>query len=427
MSSSLGFRQIVVMTLATVANTRNISASYAFSDGVLFHYFLVCFLFFIPASLLVCVCTASFPSDQGVFDWVSRALGRPLGALAVWLQWLENVFYYPLSLLFIISSVAQAFNVQLDALTLSCATNVVFWFLTWVNARGVVCSSRWVTVFTVLGLFLPLMLLGLASLQASSGPLVSSFVQIGPMDGMRDALLISLASFLGVEINTVHVASVRTPGRLPLAIFVGALGVLCCMVGGVWSMLFWLQGQPATVGNALAYALELSLPPMIGHTAAFWVVLLMLLGPLGGMTVWILGPVYALHHMLQSVLGVSHTPSQSALLWMQAVLVSLLSVCYFFFDVYDLFMLMNDAMVGLYLLMYALFFMAVWRLKCATHFLSLFWVRVCCVLGLISCLFGEFLCLWNPKNSAFFLGWELLFLAVAIGGPYAFFRCLKKS
>jgi amino acid transporter len=49
-----------------------------------------------------------FPEEGGIANWVGKALGGPLGFLAVWLQLFSNVVGFPASLAYLASIIAYA-------------------------------------------------------------------------------------------------------------------------------------------------------------------------------------------------------------------------------------------------------------------------------------------------------------------------------
>lgn len=421
MSAKLSFSNIVIITLATVANARNISSSYAFGNSVFFYDIVVCFLFFLPASLIVGKFTSNCENDGGIYSWVTTGLGWRAGALAIWLQWLENVFYYPLSLLFILSSIAEMFSYSMTPLALCLGTNLIFWCLTYVNIRGIEYSSKWIEALTVLGLFIPLFTLVMASLLAlyhsnETLNIVSMDVPTLNLLTIKDPLLITLAGFLGVEINAAHASKVKNPSKtIPQAILTSSLLIMLCIVGGTWLMMAWLPNSFTHVGNAFAQSLTQAMQSMkLGHFS-FIVIFLMLLGPLGGITAWIISPVQVLHQCIENVFPKhAHKTSMFVLLILQACLVTFISFLYFIFDIEGLFTMMTDSMVALYLIMYILMFLsALCSIDDREIFISNTITRLCCFLGLFICSFCFVLCFW--KEGATMIDYIAWFALLIVG------------
>ena len=68
-------------------------------------------LFLVPAALVSAELGGAFADRKGgVYAWVGEALGPRWGFLAVWLQWIQNVVWYPTALGF--AAAAAAFAVH---------------------------------------------------------------------------------------------------------------------------------------------------------------------------------------------------------------------------------------------------------------------------------------------------------------------------
>lgn len=424
-----------MMTLATVANARNISASYAFGSSVLFYDLVVCTLFFLPATLIVCKFTTEYSGDGGIFSWVSRGLGWRAGAIAVWLQWLENVFFYPLALLFIISSVAEIFSYHVSPLGMCLATNFIFLSLTAINLKGVAHSSKWIEVVTIIGLCVPLLILVMASLFAigsDSSEFHTIQMKLPEWDFsvIRDPLLITLAGFLGVEVNAVHSDAVENPSRtIPLSVMVSSALIITCIVGGIWLMLSWLPSTGVNVGNAFAHSLNSAMRSIGIDAFSPLVIFFMVLGPLGGITAWIIAPVHALKTCINTIFPNKESPvKMTSLLGLQASLVGIISLLYFFYDIEHLFVLMTDAMVALYLLMYVMMFISAWRLINSNEvFMSNTLTRICCIFGISICSLCFILCFWKPHATDVHYGSWLLMLLTLCVLPFVYLLKFKKA
>lgn len=423
MANHLRFSSIVLMTLASVASTISISASYSFAQSVLFYDMAICLLFFLPASIIVCKFTAECSKNSGIYFWVTRGLGWRAGAIAILLQWLAHVFYYPIALLFILVSIAQVLNYSISPLDLFFGINIIFWGLTYINIKGIKHSSRWIEIATALGLFLPLLILAVATLCSPYISHTQAPLQLPCFNimSMRDPLLVTFSAFVGVEINAIHANSVQNPSRtIPLAILTSAGLIVLCIVGGTWLMLTWLPPSGVQASNAFADALLAAMQSIGLESLSLYVILLMLLGPLGGIIACILSPAQALNQCIKSIMpSKSKLISTFNLLIAQAILVTLLSLLNFIFDINQLFNLMIDVMVALYLLMYILMFVsALYTIRPKEVFISNFMTRVCCVLGLTTCVSCYILCFWKPEADLMhYASWvALMFIACIM--PY---------
>src|SRR5258708_18435898 len=99
-----------MINVAAVSSVRNwpTIAEYGFSS--IFFFLLAALLFFIPVSMVSAELATGWPGHGGVFLWVKEAFGHRTGFLAIWLQWIQTVVWYPTILSFIASTLAYAIN-----------------------------------------------------------------------------------------------------------------------------------------------------------------------------------------------------------------------------------------------------------------------------------------------------------------------------
>lgn len=72
-----------------------------------FYIFFATFLFLIPAALVGAELGSAFASKGGgVYTWVKEAFNKHLGFTAIFLQWIQNVVWYPTVLGFAAASIA---------------------------------------------------------------------------------------------------------------------------------------------------------------------------------------------------------------------------------------------------------------------------------------------------------------------------------
>jgi glutamate:GABA antiporter len=68
-------------------------------------------LFLIPAALVAAELGGAFAeSNGGVYTWIGEALGQRWGFVGIWLQWVQNVVWYPTGLAFAAAASGYALN-----------------------------------------------------------------------------------------------------------------------------------------------------------------------------------------------------------------------------------------------------------------------------------------------------------------------------
>ena len=95
----------------------------------------------IPVAVITAELGSMFPQRGGVYTWVTNAFSHKTGLFAIWLQWIQSVFFYPLSLTF--AAVTFSYVITDQALATTIAQNkyyimafilVIFWFCTFISA-----------------------------------------------------------------------------------------------------------------------------------------------------------------------------------------------------------------------------------------------------------------------------------------------------
>ncbi|NNM43441.1 MAG: amino acid permease [Chlamydiae bacterium] len=371
---------LAMINVAAVGNIRNwpLTAEYGFSS--LFFFMLAALIFFIPVALVSAELATGWPQKGGVFVWVKEAFGHKMGFLAIWLLWLENVFYYPLVLSFIAATTAYIFNPAWAHNPLYTIGIILFffWAATVANLFGMKISGWISTIGAVVGTFIPgifIIVLGLMwyfkgnPLQINLSwesliPEMNSFTQLAIFSG----ILLSLA---GIEMSAVHAAEVKDPQKnYPRAILLSAFLILGLSIIGVLAIAIVIpKSEISLIAGSLqafayflnAYGLNWLLPAMA---------ILIAIGSLGGLSTWIIGPSKGLLAAAQSgdlppyFRKITKSGMPKTLLITQASIVSLLSLLFVFMPTLSsAYWILTVLAAQLYLVMYIMLFAAGIKLR----------------------------------------------------------------
>ena len=67
-------------------------------------------IFLIPTALVSAELASNTHMQGGIYGWVKQAFGKHIGFFAIWLQWIENVIWYPTILSFVAGTVGYLIN-----------------------------------------------------------------------------------------------------------------------------------------------------------------------------------------------------------------------------------------------------------------------------------------------------------------------------
>ncbi|RFA16918.1 transporter [Subtercola boreus] len=353
-------------------------------------------LFLVPAALISAELGSAFSNRKGgVYTWIGEAFGQRWGFVGIWLQWIQNVVWYPTGLAFAAAAAAYALNQAGLAeahVYVGIFCIVSYWLATLLALRGNALLAKVAKYGFMVGTVVPgAVLLGLFIYWAATGhamgwttatdPAVATAVN-GDSTPRLLPLLTGLGSlaflgnimllFAGVEVQAVHVKEMKNPRRgFPAAMLLAA----------VISVAVFLLGSIAVAGlvpyNDLVLqtgVFDAMSTVLVGLWNMNWLVqilaVLVCYGALSGALAWISAPSRALlttahDGLLPPILQKTNKAGiQRNILILQAIIVTAVSSIYLFTaDVSGAFFLISTVTISLYIVMYMFMYAAAIRLR----------------------------------------------------------------
>lgn len=414
---------LVLLIVAAIDSIRNLPASALFGSALIFFFIFSAIVFLIPTSLVAAELSATFPEKGGVYHWVKTAFGEKWAMIAIWLQWINTMVWYPTILSFIAGTAAYLVNPELAQnkwYLISCIL-VVFWGVTLVNLKGIHMSAKINSICALVGTIFPMIfLIVLGAIWVFNGhPLQISLNTETLFPSLTEttnwvSLIAIMASFLGIELAGVHVNDIREPQRnFPKAVMFSSLFILLSMVFGSLSIAFVLPEKEINLvaGVIQVFSNLFDSFGLKGLTPVLTV--LIVVGSIGGITNWLISPAKGLMHaaefgympsffMKKNKHGIAHN-----ILIGQAIIVSL--VCLIFLlvpSVNAFYWFLTALSTELYMMMYILMFFAALRL----HYKYVnrpkvfkipgkhYGMWATCILGLFGCLCTITVSFFPPGN-----------------------------
>ncbi len=366
---------LVMITAGSVDSIRNLPATALFGSALIFFFIIGAIFFLIPCAMVSGELSAGWPKQGGIYIWVKEAFGEQLGFAAIWLQWIENVVWYPTILSFVAGSVGYLISPQLvnDKTFLIAVILCSFWGTTLVNLYGMKSSARFSNFCGIFGLLVPMaivMVLGVLWLM-SDRPTQISFSPHALIPNFSDPTLwVSLTgimlSFCGMEIATVHARDVKDPQRsFPKALLISTLIiVVTLMVGSLAIALVVPNNQISLVaGNMQAFSVFFT-----GYHVTWILPLIavfLVIAGLGSVSNWIIAPTKGLlvaaqdGNLPQSFQKENRHGAPTWILLYQAIIVSVLCCVFLLMpSVNGSYWLLTALASQLYMFMYILMFAA---------------------------------------------------------------------
>lgn len=411
---------LVMLVVAAIDSIRNLPATALFGSSLIFFFLLSALFFLIPVSLVSAEFSSRFPNQGGVFHWVRHAFGEKIGMLAIWLQWINTMVWYPTILSFIAGTGAYLINPQLaeNKLFLSLSILIVFWALTLINLKGIQVSVRICSFCGMIGALFPMGLLILLGCfwVIMGNPIAISFQPefLIPSFGESSnwtALIAIMASFLGMELAGVHANDIENPQKnFPKAMGLSVLILVSTMLLGALSIAVVVPQKTIHLVDGIMQTFTIFFESF--HIPFFVPLLavLIMIGSIGGMINWLVSPAKGLlqaaefgflpkYFLKKNGQGVA-----SRILIAQAVIVSFFCLAFVFLPSINAFYWFLTALsTELYMIMYVLLFLAAIKLgrprKDPQHFqMPMGTRRFFCFLGFVACLITIFVSFASPEG-----------------------------
>ncbi|KFI73320.1 amino acid antiporter [Bifidobacterium minimum] len=370
--------QMSIMTIITIAGLRGLPAMAVMGWQSIILYLLPAVVFFVPTALVSAELGATY--EGGVYQWVKEGLGERFGLIAIWMQWIHNVVWYPAQLAFVAAAAASA--VGLDRLAdsgiyITAVIIIVFWWAVWLTMRGGNLFAKVASVAGLIGTIIPaclLLVLGAAWLitgQRISPTLSHSSAIPDFADFAGFALIVqNVLAFAGMEVNAVHAQQMDHPKRYTRVVgvaFVGALAIF------IVPTLILAMVLPTDVnlsdGTVIAFQTMFDTFHIgfMGNIVAFAIVF----GAIASIISWISEPSRGLLDAAEDgclpvyFRRTNANGAQSGILVLMGIIVTILSMLYVIFPsaVSMVFSLLIGMAVALYVMMYVLMFLAAINLR----------------------------------------------------------------
>jgi amino acid transporter len=390
---ALGVLSIGLMTAAAVVTSLRGLPLLAKEEMTMFAYLAFTVIFYlIPASLVSAELGGAFADKKGgIYACVGQAFGVHWGFLAIWLQWIQNVVWYPVALTFGAAALAYTIgrpDLAKNGIYVGLFCIVVYWLATVVVLQGVEVFAKVANWTFIIGTVLPgICLLLLFGYWIASGhpiawqhltdPALSQNGQarfwpaihgLGTVAFLAGIVLL----FAGVEVQAVHVMEMRNPSReYPAAIGLAAIISLLIFALGAVPVAAILPYEKISLQSGVFDTFSAVIGD-IWH--AGWLTsllsLLVGIGAISGVFAWLGSPsrgLLATAHdgELPPVLHAMNGHGMPThILMIQGVVVTVMSCLYFVIkDVSVVFFLVSAMTIALYLIAYMFMYAAGIRLR----------------------------------------------------------------
>lgn len=367
---------LAMLNVAAVMSLRGLPLMAATGLTMIFYLLFASLFFLLPVSLISAELASALPGNGGVYRWVKEAFGGRWGFVAIWLQWIQNVIWYPTVLAFAASAFAYLFfkpelanNNVFTALFIV----IVYWAATFITFGGLKVAGKVTTAGVILGTIVPgVLIITLGFIWVFMGEPINflhakmhflpNFSQFSNMAFLASIVLL----FSGMEVGAVHVTDLKNPHKdYSRAIFLAMFIIITVFTLGSLAVAAVIPKAQISLTAGIMEAFDKMLTIYHIHWVMPIIGLLVAFGAVGGVMAWISGPSKGLLATAQN--GeippfLAHTNKkgvQTHILFIQGIIVTVLASLYLIMDnVSTAFFLLSAMTITLYLVMYLLLFMA---------------------------------------------------------------------
>lgn len=370
---------LAFMTTASVASLRAAPTMAVYGLACVFLYLLPAILFLLPTALVSAELASGW--SGGVYRWVSEGLSKPLGFLAVWCQFAMTIFYYPSLLAFVASTIAFIIDPALasNGPYTAIVIMVLYWTGVWISSRGTKALAGLASWGLIIGTLIPgtvLVVLGMVFLgqgNSSAAPMDSANL-LPQWTGLASLVLIvnNFLSYSGMEMNAVHVSSLKNPAKeYPKSMFLAMGMVLLIFILPALAISWVVPADQLSLTAGVMQAFDAFFSFFhIGWLTPIAAVALVA-ASLGGMLTWLAGPSKGLLEISRSegylppfLQKLNKNGIQQNILVTQGIVTTVIALMYALIpNVSNVYWIFSTITTQVYLIVYLLMFVAALRLR----------------------------------------------------------------
>ncbi len=379
-AKSLSVFTMSMITVAAVLSLRNLPTLADYGWSVIFYIIAACICFFVPSALISAELASTYPENGGVYLWVKQAFGPKWGFVAIFMQWLENLPWFPAVLTFVASAIAYVFNPDL-------ATNkwfvfitilITLWLSTFLNFKGMRVSAFLSSSGALFGTLIPgVAIIVMVIIYLFLGDPIqipfSADALIPSLGNSTQLMLLAgmMVSLAGMEMSSVHVTEMNNPSKsFPRAILFASILVILLSVAGSLAIAVVVPPSKLSLAAGVCQAFEDIFTSLHCRWVTPIICILLAYGALTMVVTWILGPSKGVLEVAREGYLPKYWQKRNSqdmpvrILVAQATFSSLLATVVLFMPtISNAFWLMSALTAQLYMVMYLLMFAAAIRLR----------------------------------------------------------------
>jgi amino acid transporter len=296
----LGLRDLSFFLIAALVNLNSVPVVAGAGPHAIALWITGFVLFFIPQSIAVLELSHRSPQEGGIYNWNKAAFGEFHGFLSGWSYWINNIFYIPTLLFYIVGFLAYIGGettswLSSELLPMTLISLGLLWFLTWLNIRGFTVG-KWVQNIGASGTFVTaatIMVIAVIAFvnRGASNEISLSSVIPSPSDLGAFALLsVVCLNYVGLELGAVIGDEIKEPQKnIPRAVLIAGISTVSLFLVVTTSLLVAIPAEEIGIIEGILQGIEKA----AGEIGMAWIVipmgLLMSMNAAGNTSAWLSG------------------------------------------------------------------------------------------------------------------------------------------
>jgi amino acid transporter len=372
---TLGVFQLIMINMIAVDSLRTLPFSAEYGLSLIFFYFIAACFFFIPSGLVSAELGTGWPHTGGLYVWVREAFGKRWGLIAIWLNWVYNLAWYPTMMALVSGAFAYLIAPELaqNKFYMYGLIFTLFWIATFLNMCGMKISAFISTVGALIGTLMPMILiiaLGAAwVIKGNPSQIEFSLRDVFPSGGSYDKLAFfsnMLLGLIGLEMVAAHAGEMKNPRKdYPKALLASSIIILTCIILASLAIAIVVPNKNLNLVVGVIQAFSLFFEAFGIPWMTKIIAICVILGGISGVAAWMIGPTKGIMiagndgslPKLFTKANKHGVPTGAMLL--QAVIVSILSLAFVFMPtVNSSFWLLSIVTAQIALIVYIMLFAA---------------------------------------------------------------------
>lgn len=296
----LGFRDLSLFLIAALINLNSVPVVAGAGPIALILWLAGFVFFFIPQAVAVLEFSKRSPREGGIYNWNKAAWGEFHGFISGWTYWVNNIFYIPTLLFYIIGFITYIVGngtspIASNPLFMMSISLGLLWILTYLNIRGF-GVGKWIQNTGAAGTFITagtILIIGIITLSTRGTATeftISRILQSFSNWQFLSLLSIVCLNYVGLELGSVIADEIKEPQKnIPRAVMVAGSSTIIIFLVVTSSLLISIPFEQIGIIEGILQGIERAVSLVGFGWIVFPIALLMITNAIGNTSAWLSG------------------------------------------------------------------------------------------------------------------------------------------